>query len=89
MVLLGWILIPVGGVFLAHFVVLRRPVDVRRVYDTASMPAFNVAGIVAWIAGFIVYKVAPASIGATLPALATSMVVYTAMAWASRDRVVT
>jgi nucleobase:cation symporter-1, NCS1 family len=90
MVLLGSILIPVGGVFLAHFVVLRRPVDVRRVYDTASLPAFNLAGIVAWIAGFIVYKVAPASIGATLPALVTSMTVYAALAgWAHRQRVVT
>ena len=55
--------------------VLRRPIDVERIYDTDRLPAFNVAGIAAWIAGFIVYKLA-APIGATLPALATSMVVY-------------
>ena len=79
MVLLGSILVPVGGVFLAHFVLLKKPIDVARVYDHASLPAINIAGIAAWIAGFIVYKVA-APIGATLPALATSMVVYALLA---------
>ena len=33
MVLLGSMLVPVGGVFLAHFVVLRKPIDVARIYD--------------------------------------------------------
>jgi len=75
MVLLGSVLVPVGGVFLAHFVVLRRPIDLDAIYDAARLRAFNVAGIAAWLAGFIVYKLA-ASIGATLPALATSMAVY-------------
>ena len=75
MVLLGSVLVPVGGVFLAHFLVLRRPIDVARIYDTASMPAFKLAGVAAWLTGFIIYKVA-ASIGATLPALAASMLVY-------------
>jgi len=78
MVLLGSILVPVGGVFLAHFVVLKRRIDVARIYDTASLPSFNTAGIAAWIAGAIVYKLA-APIGATLPALATSMIVYAAL----------
>ena len=75
MVWLGAILVPVGGVFLAHFVVMRRRVDVNAVYRTDTLPAFNVAGIAAWLAGFAVYKLA-APIGATLPALATSIVVY-------------
>ena len=79
MVLLGSILVPVGGVFLAHFVVLKKPIDVARVYDPASLPAINIAGMAAWVAGFIVYKLA-APIGATLPALATSMVVYALLA---------
>jgi NCS1 family nucleobase:cation symporter-1 len=79
MVMLGSVLVPVGGVFLAHFVVMRKPIDVTKIYDTASIPAFSVAGIGAWIAGFIVYKLA-APIGATLPALATSMVVYAVLA---------
>jgi hypothetical protein len=65
-------------VFLAHFVVLRRPVDLPRVYDVTALPAFSIPGIAAWIAGFVVYKLA-ASIGATLPALATSMLVYMAL----------
>lgn len=75
MVWLGSILVPVGGVFLAHFVVLRRPIDIAAIYDTKRVGSLNPAGIVAWIAGFIVYQAA-APIGATLPALATSMIVY-------------
>jgi nucleobase:cation symporter-1, NCS1 family len=88
MVLLGSILVPVGGVFLAHFVVLKRPVDVARVYDPASLPAINIAGVAAWAAGFIVYKLA-APIGATLPALAASMAIYVMMVNRRRDAVVT
>ena len=88
MVLLGSILVPVGGVFLAHFVVLKKPIDVARVYDPASLPAINIAGMAAWVAGFIVYKLA-APIGATLPALATSMAVYVMMVNRRRDAVVT
>ncbi len=75
MVLLGSVLVPVGGVFIAHFVVLKQPIDVVRIYDVATLPAFNAAGMIAWLAGFLVYKAA-APIGATLPALAASMVVY-------------
>jgi len=79
MVLLGSVLVPVGGVFLAHFIALRRPIDVERIYDIHSMPAFGVAGIAAWATGFVVYQLA-APIGATLPALATSMIVYALLA---------
>jgi purine-cytosine permease-like protein len=75
MVVLGSVLVPVGGVFLAHFVVLRKTIDIERIYDAAALPAFTFAGIAAWLAGFTVYKLA-APIGATLPALATSMIVY-------------
>ena len=78
MVLLGSVLVPVGGVFIAHFVVLKRPVDVVRIYDIAALPAFNAPGMLAWLAGFLVYKAA-APIGATLPALASSMLVYIAI----------
>lgn len=88
MVLLGSVLVPVGGVFLSHFVVLRRPVDVSAIYDTTRVPAFVPAGMAAWVAGFIVYKLA-APIGATLPALATSMVVYALLASRQRATVVT
>jgi purine-cytosine permease-like protein len=88
MVLLGSILVPVGGVFLAHFIALKRPVDVARIYDVTRLPSFNVAGMTAWIAGAIVYRLA-APIGATLPALAASMLVYAVVARQSRDTVVT
>ncbi|HUQ88166.1 MAG TPA: cytosine permease [Vicinamibacterales bacterium] len=79
MVLIGSILVPVGGVFLAHFVVLRRSLSLDVVYDPRRVGSFNVAGMMAWVAGFIVYKLA-APIGATLPALATSMLIYWAVA---------
>jgi NCS1 family nucleobase:cation symporter-1 len=75
MMWLGAVLVPVGGVFLAHFVVMRKGVNVDAVYRIDTLPAFNVAGIAAWIAGFAVYRLAT-PIGATLPALSTSIVVY-------------
>jgi NCS1 family nucleobase:cation symporter-1 len=85
MVLLGSVLVPVGGVFLAHFVVLRSPLDIAAIYDTARLPAFNAAGIIAWLAGVLVYKAA-VPIGATLPALATSMAIYSALTWRKTSR---
>ena len=85
MVLLGSVMVPVGGVFLAHFIVLKKPIDVAAIYDTARMRAFNVAGVLAWVAGFIVYKLA-APIGATLPALATAMIVYVLLARTAAGR---
>jgi NCS1 family nucleobase:cation symporter-1 len=91
MVLLGSVLVPVGGVFLAHFVVMKTPVDVERLYDTSRLRAFNPAGMVAWFTGFVVYRLA-APIGATLPALAASMAVYALLRRrerALRDTVVT
>ncbi len=75
MVLLGSVLVPVGGVFLAHFAIMKRRLDVTRIYDIASLPAVNLAGMAAWLIGFIAYRLS-SSIGATLPALATSMVAY-------------
>ncbi|MGE0866180.1 MAG: cytosine permease [Vicinamibacterales bacterium] len=75
MVLLGSVLVPVGGIFLAHFVVLRARVNVEAVYQTGTLPAFTAAGLAAWVCGFAVYKIA-APIGATLPALAASMAAY-------------
>lgn len=72
---LGAVLVPVGGVFVAHFVVLRQRIDVEAIYRVHALPAFQPAGIAAWAAGFVVYKLA-APIGATLPALATSMAIY-------------
>jgi NCS1 family nucleobase:cation symporter-1 len=90
MVMLGSVLVPVGGVFLAHFVVLRRAIALDTVYDTTRMPAFNLAGMTAWVGGFIVYRLA-APIGATLPALAASIAIYALLTrrTAGRDAFVT
>src|SRR5688572_18570693 len=85
MVLLGSILVPVGGVFLAHFVVIKRPIDVARIYDRAAMPAFNAAGVSAWLCGYAVYRVA-APIGATLPTLVVSMAAYVMLSKLAGDR---
>ena len=79
MVLLGSLLVPVGGVFLAHFVLLRRQPDVEALYRTEMLPAFNMAGLTAWIAGSAVYTLA-SPIGATLPSLLTSIVIYSVLA---------
>ena len=78
MVLLGSVLVPIGGVFLAHFVVLRKRVNLEAVYAVDRLPRFNLSGIAAWALGFVVYKLAT-PIGATLPALGTSIVVYLAL----------
>ena len=91
MVLLGSVLVPVGGVFLAHFVRVAKAGGCRsRSTPPIGCPAFNPSGIAAWAAGFIVYKLA-APIGATLPALATSMIVYlpSRLSPSQRDAVVT
>src|SRR5439155_8073014 len=76
MLVLGGLLVPVGGLLLAHFFVLRRKVDVAHLYQPegpyrgASIPAFA-----AWIAGSLVYFMAQ-KIGGTLPALATTLAAY-------------
>jgi hypothetical protein len=62
-------------VFLAHFAVMKKPIDVQRIYNVSALPAINSAGVVAWLLGFIVYRMS-SSMGATLPALATSMITY-------------
>jgi NCS1 family nucleobase:cation symporter-1 len=75
---IGSILVPVGGVFLAHFVLLRRAIDIAAIYDRQRVPAFSLAGLAAWALGFVAYKLAT-PIGATLPALGTSILVYLAL----------
>jgi hypothetical protein len=85
MMWLGAILVPVGGVFLAHFVVMRERVNVERVYQRDTLPAFSIAGMTAWALGFVVYKLA-APIGATLPALAASVAAYVVLSSLHRRR---
>jgi len=91
MLVLGNILVPVGGVMLAHYFVgparwqmapERIETEVARLYEPSGPYAkhrgFSIAGVVAWTAGAIVYHVSEA-IGGTLPALGATIVVYVSL----------
>ncbi|MGA7990470.1 MAG: cytosine permease [Thermoanaerobaculia bacterium] len=82
MLLLGGVLVPVGGVLLAHFFLLRRPVAVRDLYaedGPASRHAgFAIPGMCGWAAGAAAYFLAGTT-GGTLPALLTALVVTWAL----------
>ncbi len=79
MLLLGGVLVPVGGVLLARFFLVRRPVAVPDLYDGAGPFSrhfgFSPAGLAAWASGGIAYYLA-GSFGGTLPSLAVSIAVY-------------
>ena len=76
MTVVGALLVPVGGVLLAHFVVRRAWPRVADLYD-ASGPLAGVrwSGLVAWAAGVAVYAMFAGS-GATAPGLITAVVTY-------------
>ncbi|HNV02323.1 MAG TPA: cytosine permease [Vicinamibacterales bacterium] len=76
MVVLGGILVPVGGVLVAHFRLSRTTTHVPDLYDPAG-PCRGVLlpGVIAWALGAFAYYVA-SSWGGTLPALATAVVSY-------------
>jgi cytosine permease len=86
MLLLGGLLVPVGGVLLAHFFVLRRMPRVADLYAAegpfARRGGFAPAGMCGWIAGAAAYALA-SGVGGTLPALAASVLV-TALLGTSR-----
>lgn len=76
MLVLGSLLVPVGGLLLAHFVVQRTPTHVPDLYAPAPLRrGWSWPGLAAWIAGAVVYRLS-GSIGGTLPSLVTTMVVY-------------
>lgn len=78
MTVVGSVLVPVGGVFVAHFLLRPRPVDVEALYDARGPHAgVRWAGVVAWAAGVAVYAAVP--VGATLAALAASVGTYLAL----------
>ncbi len=87
MVVLGAVLVPVGGVLIAHFY-LGAATDAetiaRGVYDKAGpFRGFSAVGLVAWAAGAVAFFAMGAN-GGTLPALAASMIVYLIGARAAR-----
>lgn len=80
MLVLGAVLVPVGGILLAHFFFARRPVAVPDLYD-ANGPygrtwGFSIPGVFAWIAGSAAYTMAGPLGGGTVPALVTAIAVY-------------
>ena len=81
MVALGAVLVPVGGVLVAHYYLRRDTMNeslIVELYDgRGRFRGVNVPGMVAWAAGAAVFYAA-GSVGGTLPALITSIAVYTA-----------
>ena len=79
MVLMGALLLPIGGILIAHYYLRPQPpVDtlVRDIYEPfGPFTGFSTAGLAAWIAGSTAYF-ASETIGGTLPALGVSIAVY-------------
>jgi cytosine permease len=83
MTVVGSVLVPAGGVFLAHFLLARREPAVPDLYDPRGpLRGARWSGMVAWAAGVAAYYVAPG--GATLAGLVVAVIVY--LASSSRDR---
>jgi purine-cytosine permease-like protein len=83
MVILGGVLVPIGGVLVAHYYVRPARIDealIAELYDSAGpFRGVSIPGVAAWAAGAIVFFAANywSGIGGTVPALLTSVVVYT------------
>jgi NCS1 family nucleobase:cation symporter-1 len=79
MMVLGGILVPVGGILLARFYLVRTPLRPASLYDRTGefgrRLGFDVAGLAAWACGGAAYYLA-GSLGRTLPALAVAVGVY-------------
>lgn len=75
--LVAGVLVPIGGILLAHYFVLRRHVRVADLYEQMGPHAgWITAGGVAWALGAAMFYVA-SPIGGTLPSLAVAIAVYT------------
>jgi NCS1 family nucleobase:cation symporter-1 len=82
MVILGGVLVPIGGLLIAHYYIRPARLDeslIAELYDrNGPFKGVSTAGIAAWAAGAIVYFAAGkwTDVGGTLPGLATSVIVY-------------
>jgi purine-cytosine permease-like protein len=88
MLVLGSLLVPVGGILVAHYFLLRVPVQVEALYETGERPRarrFSRPALLAWAAGTSVYWAA-SDIGGTLPALVGAVVVYATGLWLAARR---
>ena len=75
MTLVGSVLVPVGGVLLAHFVLRPRPVEVAALYDPRGpLAGIRWPGVVAWAAGVAMYYLMAG--GATVPSLVAAIAAY-------------
>jgi NCS1 family nucleobase:cation symporter-1 len=87
MMVLGGLLVPIGGVLVAHYYIRPPRLDeafILELYQPdGAFRGVAVAGVTAWGAGAAVY-VAAGSIGGTLPALAVSILVYRALRYTRR-----
>ena len=75
--LVAGVLVPIGGILLAHYFILRRPVNVAELYLRTG--GFSFAGTLAWAVGAAVFYLA-APIGGTLPSLVAAIGVYLVLA---------
>jgi nucleobase:cation symporter-1, NCS1 family len=79
---LAGVFVPIGGILLAHYFILRSEVHVPDLYDRHGPyrvhHGWSLPGTAAWAAGAATFYVTQ-SIGATLPSLVVSMVVYVAL----------
>ena len=80
-------LVPVGGVLVAHYYIQPPVLDERFIaalYERdGRFAGVSVAGVTAWAAGAAAFFAA-GSIGGTLPALAVSVLVYRALLYTRR-----
>ena len=82
MVILGGVLVPIGGLLVAHYYIRPARIDdatLEELYDPRGrFRGMSPAGLAAWTAGAVVYFAADrwTAIGGTVPALATSIFVY-------------
>ena len=80
--LVAGVLVPIGGILLAHFFVLRRNVRVDDLYDPASSygrrSGWSIAGTIAWILGATAFYL-PSPIGGTLPSLGVAVAAYSVL----------
>ena len=81
--LLAGLLVPIGGILLAHYFLLSRDVRVEDLYNRGGQygrrGGWSIAGAAAWICGAAAFYLA-SPIGGTLPSLAVAIAVYSALA---------
>jgi purine-cytosine permease-like protein len=82
MLVLGGTLVPIGGILLARFYLIRSEVRTEALYDRSGEfsrhHGFDLAGLTAWAAGAATYYLAR-GVGGTLPSLVVAVATYLAL----------